>query len=57
MAAPTIEMYTTSWCGYCERARQLLGWKPTRALDEIVGSAWAWHAAHPDGVEAGEPSF
>ncbi|MDE2220173.1 MAG: glutaredoxin 3 [Gammaproteobacteria bacterium] len=24
MAAPTIEMYTTSWCGYCERARQLL---------------------------------
>jgi glutaredoxin 3 len=24
MAAPTIEMYTTNWCGYCERARQLL---------------------------------
>ncbi|MGH8254108.1 MAG: glutaredoxin 3 [Steroidobacteraceae bacterium] len=24
MAAPTIEMYTTSWCGYCERARGLL---------------------------------
>jgi glutaredoxin 3 len=24
MAAPKIEMYTTSWCGYCERARQLL---------------------------------
>ena len=24
MTAPTIEMYTTSWCGYCERARQLL---------------------------------
>lgn len=24
MAAPTIEMYTTSWCGYCDRARQLL---------------------------------
>ncbi len=24
MAAPTIEMYATSWCGYCERARQLL---------------------------------
>jgi UDP-glucose 4-epimerase len=40
-----------------ERARQLLGWKPTRGLDEIVGSAWAWHSAHPDGVGAGEPSF
>ena len=24
MAAPTIEMYTTDWCGYCERARALL---------------------------------
>ena len=24
MAAPKIEMYTTSWCGYCERARALL---------------------------------
>ena len=24
MDAPTIEMYTTSWCGYCERARKLL---------------------------------
>ena len=24
MAAPTIEMYATSWCGYCERARTLL---------------------------------
>ena len=24
MAAPAIEMYATSWCGYCERARALL---------------------------------
>jgi len=24
MAAPRIEMYTTSWCPYCERARALL---------------------------------
>jgi glutaredoxin 3 len=30
MAAPTIEMYTTSWCGYCERARQLLRRKGAR---------------------------
>ena len=31
------------------RARQLLGWEPTRRLDDIVTSAWAWHVAHPDG--------
>jgi glutaredoxin 3 len=24
MAAPKIEMYATSWCGYCEFARTLL---------------------------------
>jgi len=24
MAAPQIEMYTTSWCPYCTRARHLL---------------------------------
>jgi glutaredoxin 3 len=24
MAAPKIEMYSTSWCGYCVRARSLL---------------------------------
>jgi UDP-glucose 4-epimerase len=33
------------------RARTLLGWAPTRSLDEIVASAWAWHTAHPDGPE------
>jgi UDP-glucose 4-epimerase len=31
------------------RARRLLGWEPTRPLDDIVASAWAWHVAHPDG--------
>jgi UDP-glucose 4-epimerase len=30
-------------------AGRLLGWAPTRGLDEIVASAWAWHSAHPDG--------
>ncbi len=34
------------------RAASLLGWAPTRSLDEIVASAWAWHAAHPDGYGA-----
>jgi UDP-glucose 4-epimerase len=31
------------------RARDLLGWRPTRSLDEIIRSAWAWHSSHPDG--------
>jgi UDP-glucose-4-epimerase GalE len=32
------------------KARAELGWVATRAdLDTIVGDAWRWHAAHPDG--------
>lgn len=27
------------------RAREVLGWRPTRTLDDIVQSAWRWHAA------------
>lgn len=27
------------------RAREVLGWRPTRTLDDIVRSAWRWHAA------------
>jgi UDP-glucose 4-epimerase len=27
------------------RAREVLGWRPTRSLDDIVRSAWRWHAA------------
>ena len=26
------------------RARTVLGWRPTRSLDDIVRSAWRWHA-------------
>ncbi|MFD0714291.1 UDP-glucose 4-epimerase GalE [Paenibacillus sp. GCM10027626] len=33
-----------------ERARQELGWNPTRNnLQDIIGSAWAWHVANPNG--------
>lgn len=28
-----------------DRAGRLLGWAPTRDLDEIISSAWRWHAA------------
>ncbi len=33
-----------------DRARRILGWKPTHpSLDQIVGTAWRWHRAHPNG--------
>jgi UDP-glucose 4-epimerase len=33
-----------------QRAREILGWTPARSsLDEMIGSAWAWRLAHPDG--------
>jgi UDP-glucose 4-epimerase len=32
------------------RARELLGWAPRRGtLEEMIGSAWRWLAAHPTG--------
>lgn len=34
------------------RAREVLGWRPARgSLEEIVGSAWVWRQAHPEGYE------
>ncbi|MGD9703377.1 MAG: UDP-glucose 4-epimerase GalE [Acidimicrobiia bacterium] len=30
-------------------ASELLGWRPTHDLDEIVASAWKWHSTHPNG--------
>lgn len=32
------------------RARDVLGWEPRRStLPEMIGSAWAWRRAHPEG--------
>jgi UDP-glucose 4-epimerase len=32
------------------RAREMLGWAPRHSsLEEMLGSAWAWRLAHPDG--------
>ena len=32
------------------RAAEVLGWRAARpTLDEMIGSAWAWRQAHPDG--------
>jgi len=33
-----------------EKAKNVLGWKPCHdSLEEIIGSAWNWHEAHPNG--------
>ncbi|WP_219835835.1 UDP-glucose 4-epimerase GalE [Paenibacillus sp. R14(2021)] len=33
-----------------DRARTELGWNPTRnKLEDIIGSAWAWHQSNPSG--------
>jgi glutaredoxin 3 len=34
MSDPAVVMYTTSWCPYCQRARQLLAAKQVK-FDEI----------------------
>jgi glutaredoxin 3 len=34
MIQPTVTLYTTSWCPYCDRARRLLGAKQV-AFEEI----------------------
>ncbi len=31
------------------RVHEVLGWRASRNLDEIIQSAWAWHSSHPDG--------
>jgi UDP-glucose 4-epimerase len=31
------------------RARAELGWEPRRGLDEMIGDAWAWQQAYPQG--------
>jgi len=33
-----------------DRARKELGWNPSRSkLEDIIGSAWAWHQTNPNG--------
>lgn len=35
-----------------EKAKKILGWEPEmKDLAEIIGSAWKWHSAHPNGYE------
>ena len=39
MSTPAVVMYTTSWCPYCERARQLLAGKNVTVEEVDVESA------------------
>ena len=39
MGSPAVVMYTTSWCPYCERARQLLARKNVAFSEIDVESA------------------
>lgn len=39
------------------QAHAVLGWQPAhKELNEIIGSAWQWHLAHPKGYEGSTPS-
>ena len=34
------------------RIQRLFGWSPTRSLDDIISSAYAWHSSHPLGHDS-----
>ena len=34
-----------------KKAAEVLGWKPTRGLEQIIADAWTWHSGHPNGYE------
>ena len=36
------------------RIASTLGWRSTKTLDDIIGSAWAWHSTHPLGYDSPE---
>jgi UDP-glucose-4-epimerase GalE len=39
-------------CASADRIGRELGWRPAyEDIDEVVESAWRWHAAHPQGFE------
>jgi UDP-glucose 4-epimerase len=35
-----------------ERAKEILGWQPTKDIEQIIDSAWRWRQAHPNGYGA-----
>ena len=54
-AAPRREGDPSAIWADTSRAEEVLDWRATRTLDDIVRSAWAWHSAHPDGYRDDAP--
>ncbi len=34
-----------------QRAKRILGWEPSKGIEEIIASAWAFHQGHPNGYK------
>ncbi len=34
-----------------KKAERLLGWRPTKNIEDVIGSAWGFHQKHPDGYK------
>ncbi|MBI9009837.1 MAG: UDP-glucose 4-epimerase GalE [Tenericutes bacterium] len=34
-----------------QKAKKLLGWSPTKNIEDVIGSAWGFHQAHPNGYK------
>jgi len=34
-----------------KKAEKFLGWKPSKKIEDVIGSAWRFHQAHPNGFE------
>jgi UDP-glucose-4-epimerase GalE len=54
-AAPRREGDPSAIWADTRQAESVLGWRASRSLDDIVRSAWAWHARNPDGYRSSSP--
>lgn len=34
-----------------KKAKDILGWQPTKDLNDIIHDAWIWHSTHPNGYK------
>ena len=51
-AAPRRPGDAAVLCASADRIGRELGWRPAHAdLDEVIGTAWRWHDAHPRGFD------
>ena len=35
-----------------KKAREILGWKPEKNLEDIIQTAWLWHSSNPNGYRS-----